>query len=97
MFSISSAPAEEYISITTNVRLNNPSKFKQALKELEPKDTCTIRGPVGPMHIKDYSKKYVFIANGLGITPIRSIIAQASIANKNLNAHLVYKTSSEDY
>lgn len=76
-FSVSSAPAENVIRITTRVR-ENPSEFKRALLELEPGMKVTMRGPVGPFYLKDKSPA-LFIAGGIGITPFRSILRQIEL------------------
>mgnify|MGYP001170051562 CR=1 FL=1 len=73
-FSVSSAPAENVIRITTVVR-DNPSAFKRALLELSPGMKVTLRGPVGPFYLKDKAP-VLFIAGGIGITPICSILKQ---------------------
>jgi len=73
-FSVASAPAENVIRITTLVR-KNPSEFKRALMELAPGMKVVLRGPVGPFHLKDKAP-VLFIAGGIGITPIRSILKQ---------------------
>jgi len=73
-FSVSSAPAENVIRITTIVK-DSPSEFKRALLELAPGMKVTLRGPVGPFYLKDRAP-VLLVAGGIGITPIRSMLRQ---------------------
>lgn len=79
-FSLSSAPYEGVVKISTKIP-NNPSEYKQALLNLSPGDSISIRGPFGPFYTDDVSKPAVYIAGGIGITPYRSLILNA-IKNK---------------
>ena len=75
-FSISSAPCEPELMITTRLR---DSAFKQALRELQPGAEVQIAGPYGSFVLKsDAPRPLVFVAGGIGITPIRSILTQAA-------------------
>jgi Flavodoxin reductases (ferredoxin-NADPH reductases) family 1 len=76
-FSVSSAPAENVIRITTIVK-DNPSEFKRALLELKPGMKVTMRGPVGPFYLKDKAP-VLLVAGGIGITPIRSMLRQIEL------------------
>jgi ferredoxin-NADP reductase len=84
-FSLSSAPSEKYISITTRIH-DTPSDFKSALKKLKKGDILSLRGPVGRLVVDTSSgNKYSFLATGIGITPFRSILkemAETKAANK---------------
>lgn len=73
-FSVSSAPAENVIRITTLVK-ESPSEFKRALLALAPGMKVTLRGPVGPFYLKDKAP-VLLVAGGIGITPIRSMLRQ---------------------
>jgi ferredoxin-NADP reductase len=79
-FSVSSAPAEDVIRITTVIK-DQPSEYKQALLELTPGMTVSMRGPVGPFYLKD-DASVLFIAGGIGITPFRSILKQLEAEGK---------------
>jgi ferredoxin-NADP reductase len=72
-FSIASTPDEEYIMVTTRVP-ENPSEYKRALLELKPGESITMRGPIGPFYLEGGSKPAVFIAGGVGITPVRAVV-----------------------
>ncbi len=75
-FSISSAPSEDYIAITTRLR-NSP--FKRALSVLAPNDSVEIEGPYGKFVVsQDTPRPIAFLVGGVGITPAFSIIQQAA-------------------
>lgn len=90
MFSVSTAPYESIIQITTHVGIEKQSTFKQALLNLKSGDEISGRGPVGPMTITDETKNYVFVTGGIGITPFRSILKQLNYENKRLHVRLLY-------
>lgn len=96
MFSLSSAPAELKVIATTNWRGKQASDYKSALWDLQPGDKARLRGPVGPMYIRDYTAHYVFIAGGIGITPFRSILKEAALNGHDLNATLLYANRDEN-
>jgi glycine betaine catabolism B len=73
-FTISSAPHEENIRLTTKFTYNRGSSFKKALLRLEPGDELEIFAQEGDLIIEDPGHKNIFIAGGIGITPYRAII-----------------------
>ncbi|MCA9350186.1 FAD-dependent oxidoreductase [Candidatus Saccharibacteria bacterium] len=95
MFSLSSAPSEKIITITTRWHDNKASDYKKALWALTKGDKASIRGPVGPMYVKNYQDNNVFIAGGIGITPFRSMIFEALLAKKDLHGTLLYASKSK--
>ncbi len=73
-FTISSAPHERLLRITT--RIARPSSsFKHALTGLAPGALAQAEGPAGDFTYRDEARPAVFIAGGIGITPFRSILA----------------------
>lgn len=96
MFSLSSAPTESRVTVTTHWQGEKSSDYKRALWNLQPSDTAKMRGPVGPMYIRDPAAKYVLIAGGIGITPFRSILVEAVSQHPSLHATLLYATRDED-
>lgn len=94
MFSISSAPSESKVTVTTHWLGDQASHYKRALWSLEPGDKAKLRGPVGPMYIRDYSAHNVLIAGGIGITPFHSILKEADLNNHQLKATLLYANRS---
>jgi len=73
-FTISSAPYEKNIRLTTKFTKNKGSSFKKALLKLEPGDRLELFAQEGNLTIEDTGSKYIFIAGGIGITPFRAIL-----------------------
>lgn len=95
-FSVSSAPAEGVIGLTTRIG-NQPSAFKQALLELTPGMTILMRGPVGPFYLVDDSPT-LLVAGGIGITPFRSILKQLDAARRDGGKlQLLYLDGNQEY
>ncbi|MEO6965203.1 MAG: FAD-dependent oxidoreductase [Acidobacteriaceae bacterium] len=79
-FSVSSAPYENTIMVTTRLR---DTAFKRVLKTMPLETEVKIEGPFGNLHLhNDVKRAAVFLAGGIGITPIRSILLDA--ANRKL-------------
>ncbi len=95
-FSISSAPFEENIAITTKIDGKSPSSFKKALNEMPVGGKIEAKGPDGNFVIQDVHREYVFIAGGIGITPFRSIIASLNQKQLVMNITLLYSNKNED-
>jgi len=73
-FSISSAPVEDVITITTRLR---PSAFKRSLQMIPLATMVKIEGPFGDLAI-DPARPAVVLTGGIGITPFRSMVVEAS-------------------
>lgn len=74
-YSLTSAPYETNLKITTRMR---SSIFKNALKKLPPGGEMIIEGPYGHFTLhEDTSIAAVFLAGGIGITPVRSMVLQS--------------------
>ena len=79
-FSISSAPQEPAIMVTT--RLRNTA-FKRVLKNMSLRSEVRIEGPFGNLILhNNATRPAVLLAGGIGITPFRSIVVNA--ANEKL-------------
>lgn len=72
VFSIASAPEENFVMIGTHLR--EGSKYKAALAALKPGDTISMYGPVLNFTLEDAPQSNVFLAQGIGITPYRSML-----------------------
>lgn len=86
-FTISSAPYEKHVRITTRL---SDSDFKQALQNLQPGAQIDGHNIEGAFVWEEGSKHKLLIAGGIGITPMRSMLLQAMHDNKKLNATLFY-------
>jgi ferredoxin-NADP reductase len=94
-FTIASAPYEGYVQITTRLDAH-PSSFKAALKELPIGGEIQVDGePEGEFVIKDPTHNYIFVVGGIGITPIRSMLAEADHQGVRLNAQVLYGTDDD--
>lgn len=71
-FSLASAPDDPEVVIGT--RLQSKSKYKTALAALEPGGRASLRGPVFNFTLKGSPEDVVFLAQGVGITPFRSLL-----------------------
>lgn len=90
-FTIASAPGESVISIATRINKEQTEQFKLSLLKLKRGGEIKMRGPTGPMHINDPSKRYALLATGVGITPFRSILKQLVLEGAtNIDATLLY-------
>jgi ferredoxin-NADP reductase len=87
-FTVASAPYERRIQIST--RLTGTS-FKRALEALEPGGNLNIVDPpAGDFVWTRSAAPLVFVAQGIGITPFRSILRQRAHDRRPLSAHLFY-------
>jgi ferredoxin-NADP reductase len=87
-FSLSSAPYEDSLAITTRLR---DSPFKRALSLLKPDDLVQIEGPYGKFGVQqDTPRPIAFLIGGVGITPAYSIIKQAARDSQLAGFYLFY-------
>lgn len=93
-FTISSAPFEGEVAITTRIA-EHGSSFKAALAAMKPGETIEISDIDGDFTIEDPARKYVFIAGGIGITPFHSILKEADHAKQQLEVTLLYANRDE--
>lgn len=93
-FTVSSAPYEGIIQITTRV---TDSTFKKALAAL-PVDGVLqiIKEPEGDFVWEDSEKPIVFIAGGIGITPFYSILKQKFHNKQPLKLLLIYGSRDDE-
>lgn len=75
-FSIASAPAEKDLMVATRMR---DTAFKRVLKRMPLGSQLKIDGPLGSFTLhSNASRPAVFLAGGIGITPFRSMIVNAT-------------------
>jgi ferredoxin-NADP reductase len=94
-FSIASAPRERLVRITTRLSRGG-SSFKRALANLQPGALVDASGPSGDFVYTDHKLAPVFIAGGIGITPIRSILDDLACKAPRISATLLYSNSTHD-
>src|SRR5215510_11408349 len=81
---LSSSPNDEEAVFATHI--HPASTFKQALRRLHPGDAVKFRGPfIGATLGNKYGTRVAFLAQGIGITPHRSLLRY--IAHSKLPVH----------
>jgi ferredoxin-NADP reductase len=96
-FTISSAPYEKRISITTRFSADKGSSFKHALQAMKIGDTIEADGPKGKFVIDDTSKKPILVAGGIGVTPYHSMLMQMDHDGQDVNAELLYANRDNNF
>jgi ferredoxin-NADP reductase len=96
-FTISAAPFEGHIMLTTRLDNLPLSTFKQALNKLNPGDTIEADGPKGKFVLQEGEHKHVMIAGGIGVTPFRSMLVQLDHDHQNINAELLYLNRDDNF
>lgn len=89
-FTISSAPYEKVIAITTR---RSTSEFKQLLFTLEPGDIIDAYSIEGDFIWED-DIPAIFVALGIGVTPFYAILKQRLHEQKTINTELLYASKS---
>ncbi len=96
-FTLSSAPEEDFIEFTTKHQDFRSSTFKLALKGLKKGDQLDIFDAMGDYVLPlDIFKPLIFIAGGIGITPILSILKHLKIKGTKRPIYLFYITKKEE-
>lgn len=83
IFSLASAPEEQHVMIGTHT--GTGTRFKNHLLSLKPGDKMTIMGPVLNFTLPPNAKSVALLAQGIGITPFRSMLTHAQ--KKELPVH----------
>jgi len=95
-FTLSSAPSDELISITTKHAAES-SSYKTALNNLESSDTVTISEPMGDFVLPtDPTRPLIFIAGGIGITPFHSMLRQLKNDDESRPIQFLYGVPNEN-
>jgi ferredoxin-NADP reductase len=94
-FSIASFPDEPLLRLTTRLS-TPPSTFKQALARLQPGALIEASGPFGQFVYTESDDPAIFIAGGIGITPIRSILGDLASRSLRIRSTLLYSSASQD-
>lgn len=96
-FTLSSSPSEKLLSITTKHATENGSTFKETLFNLALGDEVMMSEPMGDFVLpKDKLIPLVFVAGGIGITPIRSMIKWLHDNQEHRTLHLLYAANTID-
>src|SRR5699024_9843434 len=93
-FSFVYAPSENELVTTTRMR---DSVFKRELEKLPEGSEVKFDGPIGNFTLhKTESTPAVFIIGGIGITPIRSMIAEATKQQTSHDMTLLFSNSTPE-
>ncbi len=94
-FTLSSSPLDKKLSITTKIS-ENGSSYKKTLFNLIPGTVVDITGPMGDFVLpKILQTPIVFIAGGIGVTPIISMIKYLLQTHEIRPLHLFYTVNNE--
>jgi ferredoxin-NADP reductase len=90
-FTISSSPTDDLLGITTRHDPARPSSYKQTLFGLQPGSEVTLAEPMGDFVLpKDNKRPIVFVAVGIGVTPMHSMVKWVIDAGQHRTIHLLY-------
>lgn len=96
-FTVSSSPTDAMVSITTKHASHRSSTFKEELWKLKPGTPLKLADPMGDFVLpKDKTIPIVFVAGGMGITPMHSMVKYLLDAGENRDIHLIYAVTEED-
>lgn len=87
-FSIVTAPYESYLAVATRLR---DTAFKRVFQNLQDGTQVKLDGPYGDYTLhKTTATPAVFVIGGIGVTPVRSMIAQATHDHTDHKIILLY-------
>lgn len=90
-FTLSSSPSEPLLSITVKFATSEGSTFKRELAALQPGTPLKLADPMGDFVLpKDASIPLIFIASGIGVTPMRSMVKWLHDTGERRDITLLY-------
>ena len=93
-FSIASSPLDNYLMVATRL---TDSAMKKSMAELEIGFLAHIDGPLGSFKFhSDESIPAAIITGGIGITPFRSIIKDATERNSEQKITMIYSNRTQE-
>jgi ferredoxin-NADP reductase len=95
-FTVSSAPQERHVRLTTRRAAERGSTFKRALFALEPGATVDAEAPAGSFTIEEPEGRYLLVAGGIGITPFRAILVDLARRDRPLAGRLLYANRNDE-
>lgn len=94
-FTVSAAPSEGHVMVTTRFTPQKGSTFKKTLAELQEGEEIEISSVEGDFTVEDPNRAHVFIAGGIGITPFRAILKELMHEKKSIHATLLYANKDQ--
>jgi ferredoxin-NADP reductase len=96
-FTLSSSPTEELAAITTRLAGEKGSSFKDALSKLKPGAELDMARPMGDFTLpKDKNQEIVYVAGGIGITPMRSMAKYLTDTKERRPITLIHAVSAPE-
>ncbi len=90
-FSLSSSPTESLLAITTKLAPQRSSSFKKALFSLQKGAKVQLTDPMGDFVLpKDKTIPLVFVAAGIGVAPMRSMVKYLQDKGETRSIQLIY-------
>ena len=96
-FTISAAPFEKHIQLTTRFDPERSSTFKKVLQKLDLGSIVQAGEPRGDFLLEPDTTRHVLIAGGIGVTPYHSMLLQLDHDGKPLNADLLYANRDDNF
>jgi ferredoxin-NADP reductase len=94
-FSLSSSPTEPLLGLTIKFETADGSTFKKTLLSLQPGGEVMLTDPLGDFVLpKNLAIPLVFVAAGIGITPVRGMVQWLTDKHQQRDLQLVYITRS---
>lgn len=94
-FSYASGSKESVFKVGTKIG-ENPSDFKAKMLELNKGDKMTVDGPMGDFLLEE-DHNAIFLAAGIGITPMRGFVKQIESINYTKEAILIHAEHRQFY
>lgn len=91
--SLSCAPGKEYLEVTKKL---SASEFSGRLHGLREGQRVLLRGPFGDCLLRADDRKAAFLAGGIGITPVISMVEHAVSRRPDLAMALLYTSRVEE-
>jgi ferredoxin-NADP reductase len=96
-FTLSSSPMRELLSITTRYSGKESSSFKKTLFALKPGAMLHMSDPMGDFVLpKLIQTPLIFVAGGIGVTPMHSMLQWLSDAHESRPIKFIYGIRSEE-
>lgn len=90
-FTLSSAPEEPFLSITTRYDGKNNSSFKRKFLNIKPGTVLSFSPPEGDFTLPtDPRTKLIYVAGGIGITPVHSMVNHLNFTNEHRDVRILY-------
>jgi ferredoxin-NADP reductase len=89
-YSIANAPSELGSGKRLTLGIRVSGEFTRRARELKPGDRVQLQGPFGVFTLHRDAPRVVCLAGGIGITPLRSMIREALLADLPIDLILFY-------